>query len=199
MPATEVACQDSHLVDLFKEGNRDSFGALYEKYFPKVLHTCYSYTGSKADAFDLAQDIFIKVLTKIDTFRGASAFSTWLYSITRNHCLSHTSQRKSEACEDFQKAFLIQAEHTEPEEYEQRIQMETMEQEIGNSLCLLPPLDQRMLVLKYHQNFSIKDLQKEFGLSASAVKMRLLRSRQRAGLMAFEAQNQYLAAGKLAS
>jgi len=43
----------------------------------------------------------------------------------------------------------------------------------------LPEKDKRMLELKYHQNYSVKDLQKEFGLSASAVKMRLMRSRQR--------------------
>lgn len=199
MPATEVAYHDDQLVELFKRGNGEGIGALYKKYFPKVLHTCYSYTGSKEDAFDLAQDIFIKVLTKIETFKGASAFSTWLYSITRNHCLSHVSHQKSEVYEDFEQACQILAENTEAEEFERRMQMESIEQEIGNCLCLLPPLDQRMLVLKYHQNYSIKDLQKEFGLSASAVKMRLLRSRQRAGLIAFEAQNQYLAAGKLAS
>jgi RNA polymerase sigma factor (sigma-70 family) len=199
MPATEIAHHDDHLVDLFKQGNSDGFGALYKKYFPKVLHTCYSFTGSKEDAFDLAQDIFIKVLTKIETFRGASAFSTWLYSITRNHCLSHALQRKSEIYEDFEQACQVMTEHTETEEFEQRMQMESMEQDIGNCLCLLPPLDQRMLILKYHQNYSIKDLQKEFGLSASAVKMRLLRSRQKAGLIAFETQSQYLVAGKLAS
>jgi RNA polymerase sigma factor (sigma-70 family) len=183
LKAESGSCNDDQLVKLLKQGSRNGFAALYTKYFPKVFHTCYSYSRNHDDAFDLAQDAMIKAFSKIGTFEGTSTFSTWLFSITRNHCLSYISSRNKTVHEDVSLAYGLQADGSDAEEYEERLHMETMECEMSRYLSLLPSDDQRMLELKYHQNYSIKDLQKEFRLSASAVKMRLLRSRQKTELI----------------
>ena len=171
---------DVELVHSLKQGNSESIGSLYKKYFPKVYHTCYIYSGNHDDAFDLAQDVLMKTFSRIDSFEETSTFSTWLFSITRNHCLSHLSRRKKELCEDVEMAHHLQADDMDAEEFEERLSREAVESEMGKYLSILPLNDKRILELKYRYNFSIKDLQREFGLSASAIKMRLLRSRQKA-------------------
>lgn len=156
-----------------------SLGQLYKTYFPKVYHTCYSYAKNQDDAFDLAQDVMLKAFNHIEAFQGKSSFSTWLYSITRNHCLSTLSKKKLLYHEDVHTAYNLIAEEFDTEEMENREKKEQMELELKHYIDLLPENDKRMLELKYFQKYSVKDLQKEFDLSASAVKMRLLRARQR--------------------
>lgn len=177
--SVERTMSDDQLIRLLKQGNNKSFGLLYQRYFHKVFQTCYSYSRNQDDAFDLAQDVLLKAFDKIHSFEGNSSFSTWLFSITRNHCISYLSKKNRVVYEDVNFAMDHLADDTHPDWLEERLNKEKMVGELGNLLCLLPEQDKQLLELKYHQNYSVKDLQEAFGLSASAVKMRLMRSRQR--------------------
>ena len=68
------------------------FESIYDKYSDLVYRKCLSIVSSSDEAKDLTHDIFIKVFMKLKTFRGASKFSTWLYSITYNHCINYISR-----------------------------------------------------------------------------------------------------------
>lgn len=180
MKTTEVISRsDEYLLSTLKQGKLQSFGDLYLRYYPKVYHTCFSYAKNHDDAFDLAQDALLKAYVNIETFQGKSTFSTWLFSITRNHCLSLKTKKGRFYFEDVQSMHLLASEELSSEELEKREKKEQLELQLKRCLDLLPLEDKRMLELKYFHNFTIKDLQDEFDLSASAVKMRLLRARQR--------------------
>jgi RNA polymerase sigma factor (sigma-70 family) len=170
---------DEILIRTFRQGNPHSLGALYTRYYSKVYHTCFSFTRNQDDAFDLAQDVMLKAFSNLESFEGDSSFSTWLFSITRNYCISQTAKRKRFYYEDVQLVHNVPVDHLDPEEMESRKKKEQLETELCNYLDFLPAGDKRLLELKYFHNYSIKDLQREFKLSASAVKMRLLRARQR--------------------
>ena len=168
------------LVNALKREDRESMSELYNRYFPRVYQLCYSFTKNRDDAFDLAQDSLLKAFSRISTFEGASSFSTWLYAITRNGCINHLHRRKKVAMED-----LHGKENMDPydrcdEDYEERFEREQLELKLELSLQMIPDSDRQMLLLKYRRKFSVKELQREFNLSSSAVKMRLLRARQRA-------------------
>lgn len=68
--------------------------ALFERYHSKVASWCYHITGDINSAVDLAQEVFIKAFQGIHSFRRGSKFTTWLYSITRNHCLDELRAKK---------------------------------------------------------------------------------------------------------
>ncbi len=68
---------------------------LYQRYARKVYLWCYRYVNNSEDAVDLAQEVFIKVFSNIDSFAGISAFSSWVYSVARNHCLGRISRRNA--------------------------------------------------------------------------------------------------------
>lgn len=152
---------------------------LYTRYFPKVYHSCYSYAKNHDDAFDMAQDVMLKVFNNLETFEGKSTLSTWLFSITRNHCLSMMAKKRLLYYEDVHSAQNLAEDECSAEELEKREKKENLEFELQHFIDLLPENDKRMLELKYFHKYSVKDLQEEFSLSASAVKMRLLRARQR--------------------
>ena len=67
---------------------------LFQRHHGRVASWCYYITGDTNSAVDLAQEIFIKAFQGIGSFRRGSKFTTWLYSITRNHCLDDLRSRK---------------------------------------------------------------------------------------------------------
>jgi len=75
---------DSVLIDKAKNGNEGAFKILVNKYYPRVYASLFSFTKSKEDSEDLTQQTFIKVWQQLDSFRGESAFFTWVYRIAIN-------------------------------------------------------------------------------------------------------------------
>ena len=75
---------DSVLIEKVKKGNKGAFNFLVNKYYPRVYASLFSFTKSKEDSEDLAQQTFIKVWQQIESFRGDSAFFTWIYRIAIN-------------------------------------------------------------------------------------------------------------------
>jgi RNA polymerase sigma-70 factor (ECF subfamily) len=61
---------------------------LFGRYQSKVALWCFRFTGDRESAGDLAQETFLKVYRNLDSFRGSAKFSTWLFTVTRNHCMS---------------------------------------------------------------------------------------------------------------
>ena len=75
---------DSHLIEKVKNGNDKAFKILMSKYYPRVYLALFSFTKSKEDSEDLTQQTFMKVWDQINSFRGDSAFFTWVYRIAIN-------------------------------------------------------------------------------------------------------------------
>ena len=75
---------DSLLIQKAKEGNEGAFNFLMNKYYPRVYASLFSFTKSKEDSEDLTQQTFVKVWQQIKSFRGDSAFFTWVYRIAIN-------------------------------------------------------------------------------------------------------------------
>jgi RNA polymerase sigma-70 factor (ECF subfamily) len=75
---------DADVVRLAQQGDADAFERLYQLHSRKIYNLCLRMTGDRTEAEDLTQDVFLQLLRKIDTFRGESAFSTWLHRMSVN-------------------------------------------------------------------------------------------------------------------
>ena len=75
---------DLQLVRLVQRGNRQAFNFLVKKYQYKVAGIAQRFASNPADVQDIAQESFIKAYKAMESFRGESAFYTWLYRITVN-------------------------------------------------------------------------------------------------------------------
>jgi len=76
-------------VRLAAAGDMAAFGELYGQYYRRVYSLCLRMTRSVSDAEDLTQNIFVQLFRKLKTYRGESAFSTWLHRLTVNEVLMH--------------------------------------------------------------------------------------------------------------
>jgi len=86
---------DQELMIMFKEGNAAAFDLLFDKYRLPVFNFIYRMLNrEKESSEDLLQEIFMKVVNGKDFYEPKAKFSTWLFSIVRNHCLNFIKSRR---------------------------------------------------------------------------------------------------------
>ena len=165
---------DEQLVRYYVDTQRNRFfEELYERYADKVYRKCLSFVKDQAKAEDFTHDIFLKLIVRIGTFKEHSKFSTWLFSITYNYCMDQLRLNKKMAEDELNENIDIAEESEDSEE----IEMES--KRLRRALEGISPEERTILVMKYQDDFSIKDIAGTFGLTESAVKMRLKRSKEK--------------------
>jgi RNA polymerase sigma-70 factor, ECF subfamily len=84
---------EADLIERAKLGDAQAFQALYDKHKRRVYSLCLRMTANTAEAEDLTQEAFLQLYRKIATFRGESAFSTWLHRLSVNVVLMHLRKK----------------------------------------------------------------------------------------------------------
>jgi RNA polymerase sigma-70 factor (ECF subfamily) len=92
-PTAAETEEDRDLVDRARAGETGAFETLVRRYQGWVFTLALRMVGDRAEAEDLAQDVFLKAYRGLRGFKGASRFSTWLYAIASHHCLNHLKAR----------------------------------------------------------------------------------------------------------
>lgn len=168
---------DEELVKLFiLTQNNSFFEELYERYADKVYRKCLTLVKDPAQAEDFTHDIFLKLIVKLGSFKEEARFSTWLYSITYNYCMDQlrVNRKRGEtsleeelelADEDVDVSVLIEDRDADA-------------RRLHRAIDHLSTEERSILMMKYLDDLSIKDIASVFKITESAVKMRLLRSRE---------------------
>jgi RNA polymerase sigma-70 factor (ECF subfamily) len=84
---------EAETIEKAKQGEASAFQALYDRHKRRVYSLCLRMTSNTAEAEDLAQEAFLQLYRKIGTFRGESAFSTWLHRLSVNVVLMHLRKK----------------------------------------------------------------------------------------------------------
>lgn len=155
------------------------FSVLYDRYAPYVYNKCFSFVDTKEEAQDLTHDIFIKVYLSLKTFKNESKFSTWLYSITYNFCVNFISKKKIKYNLDIDQLEHIQDEGEENGTEEDFDILQINYAKLQEILRMLDVQDRIILLMKYQDDLSIKEISELLKIGVSAVKMRLQRSKQK--------------------
>jgi RNA polymerase sigma factor (sigma-70 family) len=143
----------------------DLFAELFRRYEARVRSWCLRFTSDPNQTFDLMQEIFLKVYRNTHCYRGDSKFSTWLYSIARNHCCN---SRKKKAAEPVDCASLIsdlQQDINAPDPYSavERNQSARLMWELVSSA--LNPLEARVMSMHYVREIPLAAITQELELS----------------------------------
>ena len=152
------------------------FAELYDRYAPLVYNRCLGFVRSKMEAEDLTHDIFLLLYVKLNTFNGKSKFSTWLYSFTYNFCINYIQRNTHRKNSKIQKVETIKDISIEVTDYD-ILQLKT--EKLKKVLSIIDPNHKMILLLKYQDGLSLKEIQTILEISESAVKMRLKRAREK--------------------
>lgn len=178
---------ERRLVRKLKARNPDAFESLMQSYQGPIFNMLFRMIGNREEAEDLAQEVFITVFKRIDTFRGESSLATWIYRIASNHCINrkkyltrrrHYDKRSFDDVGDRDQLGDGRAGVSErvprPDEMAEGFQMERLIQEAISSL----DEEQRLVVvLRDVQNLSYEEIGEITGLPPGTVKSRLHRAR----------------------
>lgn len=168
---------DDELIDIYlATQSQEHFSMLYGRYADKVYSKCLSLLKNEASAQDAAQDIFLKIFLNLAKFNKKSRFSTWVYSITYNYCIDFLRRKKKE------KTVLTDDDEGVDAPEEDVDEKEILEMEIERLAFILdkiPEEDKMVLLMKYREDLSIKDISKAFSKSESAIKMKLKRAKNK--------------------
>lgn len=152
------------------------FETLYERYANKVYRKCLSFTKDPARAEDFTHDIFLKLIFKLGTFQENARFSTWLYSITYNYCMDQLRINKKRA-EVYSDEVMDIPDDVDLDAIFEQADIET--RRLGKAMEALNAEEKSLLMMKYQDELSIRDIADVFKITESATKMRLLRSREK--------------------
>lgn len=167
--------KDEELVSLVLHGQSKYFDILYKRYYQKVFDKCTNLLKNRELAEEFTKDIFSKVFEKLPSYKNKSSFSTWLYSITYNYCIDYLRNKKKLHYPEWNKnneiPEIIDESDEEPAaiEYEKFLQV----------LEMIHPEEKALLIMKYQDNLSLRQISGSLRISEDAAKMRLKRARTR--------------------
>jgi RNA polymerase sigma factor (sigma-70 family) len=168
---------DEDLVTVIvKDNNTMLFEVLYDRFSSLVYNKCYGFAKDEDEAKDLTQDVFLKLFVKLSSFKGNSKFSTWLYAFTYNHCVNYVTRNTAKKFEK-QTVDYTDIENIS-EEVEDSSDFNDMRvDKLKKALDLISPNEKMILLLKFHDNLTIKEIESVLGVGESAVKMRIKRAK----------------------
>ncbi|NLA50272.1 MAG: RNA polymerase sigma factor [Bacteroidales bacterium] len=168
--------KDEEIVrKILDENKPELFEVLYRRYHQKVVDKVFSFLKNKKSAQEFSNDILTRVYEKLPGFRGNSSFSSWVYSITYNYCIDYLRVRKKLHYPDWNKTNAIPEI---PDESEEDLSGATFEN-VLTILDLVHPEEKALLLMKYQDELSLREIGATLRISEDAVKMRLKRARTR--------------------
>jgi RNA polymerase sigma factor (sigma-70 family) len=132
----------------------ECLGLLYGRYHSKVAYWCLKVCGSREEAADLAQEVFLRVHSRLGSFRGESRFSTWLYQVTRSVAINRgeSSRRRSAPLTDLDTA----PEKADPlPDAEEVLSRAQAAGELRTALEELEPLEAKVLYLHFADGLTL--------------------------------------------
>ena len=178
--------EDLAAVEGASGGEGSPFETLVRKYQGWVFTLAYRMLGDRAEAEDMAQEIFLKVYRSLLQFERKSSFSTWLYAIATNHCLNHVeSRRRRPRLQEMirpgpteSNSDPVEARVADPAPGgDQVLEQADLRRLIQEQILRLTPEHRAILVLRDIQGLAYEEIGGLLGLESGTVRSRLHRAR----------------------
>ncbi len=151
---------DEQLLERYLTGpdapeGRAALDELFGRYHRRVALWCLRIAGDRDRALDLSQEVFMRAFRGLDSFRGGAKFSTWLYTIARNHCFNAAKSRARRPHEDAEPEVLemLQAVDENPHERYEREEAEETARELMDGA--LNDTERQAMILHYRDELPI--------------------------------------------
>jgi RNA polymerase sigma factor (sigma-70 family) len=170
---------DSDVIRLYlKTQQPHLFDILYRRYAGKVYSKCISILKDDTLAQDAMQDIFTKIFLNLSKFGEKSQFSTWVYSIAYNYCIDFLRRKKKERDLFADESHAQNAGEIAEEDNNESI-LEIEATKLERIFEDLPSDDKMILLMKYQDDMSIKEIADMLQKTESAIKMKIKRAKEK--------------------
>lgn len=166
---------DTEIVEGIVAGNRSLLNELYKRYAPRIYYKCLSMMKDTNLAQDMCHDVFIKVSLNLHKYKGTADLSFWIYAITYNHCITHLKKAKRIRFDTINEK--LDREDLGDYELTEKIIHELKLTQLKKLIKKLKPAEEVILLMRYQDGMSIKQIATILQIGESAVKMRLKRCR----------------------
>jgi RNA polymerase sigma-70 factor, ECF subfamily len=161
------------VIESCRSGDREGFRALYDLYKDRVYSiSLYFFQGDCATASDVTQQVFLKLMTSIQQFRGNAEFSTWLYRLVVNTCMDTARGRKLQSSGGGPSAL---ERFTAPGSQEEDYARAQIADSVRSAVSALPPKFRIAVLLRYFDDLSYEEMAKVLNCSKGTVASRLNR------------------------
>lgn len=164
-----------------RKGEIAAFESLMTAYENRVYTLALRSTGSAHDAADITQEVFLRAWKNLDTFRGDSSLSTWLYRVTANLCVDFARKKASEgiaiSIDDTESPAATLPDHSRAAQPEQVAENQELHDELQAALSTLSEEHRRVVLLRDVAGMRYADIANTLGLEEGTVKSRLARAR----------------------
>ena len=166
---------DNDLIIEARNGNNTAFTNLFYRYDKKVFSIAAQYFQSSDDAKDVYQEVFIRVYKGLKRFEFRSEFSTWLFRVTTNVCLTHKAQYKriqniSISPDENDESPKIELKSSEEDEPDNQLISSETKGKVQNAIDSLAPKQRMVFMLKHIHNYKIREIAKMMECSEGTVK-----------------------------
>lgn len=171
-PATD----ELKLISLSQQGDTEAFARLYTCYVERITRYVYFRVTDHELAEDITSRIFLKMLEKLDTYQvGQSPIIAWLYRMAHNAVIDYYRVKRTFiSLED-----VHQAEVRQEDGLEEKLDLQTKSQQLRAALQILTEVQQRVLILKFVDGLSTREIARQLGKQQGAVRGLQMRALQR--------------------
>lgn len=162
---------DESLVKKAQKGKADAFDKLIRRYEGRIYNFALRMTGNREDAMDLMQNIFLSTYRGLSSFRGESAFSSWIFAIASRRATDFYRRRKFSEEYDEQTA----AEESLQQERSPfgDVLRQQRNKQLMQAMAQLPVEQRLVLELKFFQDMTFDEMSAQLGVSSNTLKSRL--------------------------
>ncbi|MGH8496048.1 MAG: RNA polymerase sigma factor RpoE [Gammaproteobacteria bacterium] len=174
---------DQMLVERVQQGDKSAFDLLVLKYQHKIIKLIMRYVRDPAEAMDVAQDAFLKAYRAIPSFRGDSAFYTWLYRIAINTAKNHLVAARRRPLDydlDIQdpEQYDMQARLKHSDTPEGLVLTEEIKATVNKAIDLLPEDLRTAIILRELEGMSYEEIAQTMECPVGTVRSRIFRARE---------------------
>ncbi|MBO5555660.1 MAG: sigma-70 family RNA polymerase sigma factor [Oscillospiraceae bacterium] len=176
--------QEAEVIRRVQNGDANAYEALVTAYEKNVYNLALRMTGNAQDAEDMAQEAFLKAYNSLDSFRGDSKFSVWLYRIVSNVCLDFLRRQKrrpatSLSVEDDEGEDVQLDIPDDSQSPQELLERKLTREAVRQGLAQLPEEQRQILLLREIQGLSYEEIGLALSLEPGTVKSRIFRARKR--------------------
>jgi RNA polymerase sigma-70 factor (ECF subfamily) len=193
------------LVQRAQAGDRDALSALVQSQQTYVYSIAMSLMHNPADAADMTQESFVRLMRSLGTYRGETKFTTWLYRLVTNICLDGLRRRgravdsldepsSTQAGDDAQSMGERLADSDRWTHPEEEVELRESATEVRAALERLPAAQRLALTLHYFQEMRYEDIAETMGLPLNTVKSHIRRGKERLALLLSNPEEQQCSA-----